>query len=27
VLEASEHRELMKMLDKLDKQVLLIGDD
>ncbi|MGK0305031.1 MAG: DNA-binding MarR family transcriptional regulator [Gammaproteobacteria bacterium] len=27
VLDASEHRELMKMLDKLDKQVLLIGED
>jgi DNA-binding MarR family transcriptional regulator len=27
VLDASEHRELMKVLDKLDKQVLLIGDD
>jgi DNA-binding MarR family transcriptional regulator len=27
VLEANEHRELMKMLDKLDKQVLLIGED
>ncbi len=27
VLEASEHRDLMKVLDKLDKQVLLIGED
>jgi DNA-binding MarR family transcriptional regulator len=27
VLEASEHRDLMKMLDKLDQQVLLIGED
>lgn len=27
VLEASEHRNLMKVLDKLDKQVLLMGDD
>jgi DNA-binding MarR family transcriptional regulator len=27
VLEASEHRNLMKILDKLDKQVLLMGDD
>jgi DNA-binding MarR family transcriptional regulator len=27
ILEADEHRELMKMLDKLDKQVLLIGED
>jgi DNA-binding MarR family transcriptional regulator len=25
ILEADEHRELMKMLDKLDKQVLLMG--
>jgi DNA-binding MarR family transcriptional regulator len=27
VLEASEHRNLMKILDKLDQQVLLIGED
>lgn len=27
VLEASELRNLMKILDKLDKQVLLMGDD
>jgi DNA-binding MarR family transcriptional regulator len=27
VLDASEHRELMNVLDKLDKQVLLIGED
>ena len=27
VLEASEHRNLMKVLDKLDKQVLLMDDD
>tara|TARA_B110000902_G_scaffold225921_1_gene264234 strand:- start:38 stop:529 length:492 start_codon:yes stop_codon:yes gene_type:complete len=27
VLDASEHRELMKILDKLDKQVLLMDDD
>ena len=27
VLEASEHGNLMKVLDKLDKQVLLMGDD
>lgn len=27
VLESSEHRNLMKVLDRLDKQVLLMGDD
>jgi DNA-binding MarR family transcriptional regulator len=27
VLDASEHRDLMKILDKLDKQVLMIGED
>jgi len=27
VLESSEHRNLMKVLDKLDKQVLLMDDD
>ena len=27
VLESSEHKNLMKVLDRLDKQVLLMGDD